>query len=50
MMAYFDNGTYNPSFNPFDNDYIEIVSSSWDTDKNIKEGLNYNYLSEGPKL
>ena len=50
IHAVSENGSYNPSFNPLDNDYIEIFPMYWDTDKNIKEGLGYTQLSEGPKM
>ena len=29
--AYFENGTYDSSFNPLDNDYIDIISTEWDS-------------------
>ena len=53
IIAQFENGTYDPTFNPLDNDYIELVSVYWDTDKNVKEGrtgMDYHYLRNGPKL
>ena len=50
MVAYFDNGTFNPTFNPLDNDYFELVAVYWDTDKSIKEGKAWLHLHEGPKL
>ena len=50
IHATFENGSYNPSFNPLDNDYIEIIPSYLDTEKNIKEGLSFFHFSDGPKM
>ena len=50
ILATFENGTYDTSFNPLDNDYIEIIPFTWDTEKNNKEGLGYTYLGKGPDM
>ena len=50
MIAYFEDGTYDPSFNLLDNDYFELVASYWDTDVNIKEVKNILHHVQGPKL
>ena len=50
LIAYDEDGNYDPSFNPLDNDYFELVTTYWDTKKNIEEGLNFLTLSKGPKL
>ena len=50
FTAYFENGTIDTAFDPLNNDYIDVVTSFWDTATNIKEGKDYLYLSDGPKI
>ena len=35
FIAAHENGTRDESFNPFDNDYIEVKSSYFDIERNI---------------
>ena len=49
-MARLENGDIDSNFNVLDNDYVELASAFWDTDENIKEGLEYLTLSRGPEL
>ena len=32
FIAYHEDGTRDPTFNPFDNDYIEVFSTFWDSE------------------
>ena len=50
FIAYTENGTHDTSFNPLDNDYIEVVTSHWDTGKNVDEGKPWLYIRKGPEL
>ena len=38
------------SFDPLDNDYIELVPSYWDTEMNLREDKPWLYWTKGPKL
>ena len=49
-IAYFENGTHWPAFDPLDNDYIEVFTSYWDTGKNIDEETSWLLTREGPEL
>ena len=50
-LAVFDeDGAYDPSFDLLDNDYIEILTCSWDTAKNRESGKPWLYLTEGLKI
>ena len=50
-FAVFDqNVEIDTTFDPLDNDYIEVLTSYWDTAKNLEEGKPWVYLREGPQL
>ena len=50
IEAYKEDGSYDPTFNPLDNDYIEVVSAAWDSELNAKEGKKFSHFREGPEL
>ena len=48
--AYSEDGSYDPTFNPLDNDYIDVISTAWNTDLNSKEGKYFGHIRDGPEL
>lgn len=50
FLTYFENGTQDVEFNPFDNDYIEVFSGFWDYEISQEKGLDPLYMHEGPEL
>ena len=50
FIATHENGTRDTSFNPFDNDYIEIISGYMDFDLSKEKGVDLLYMHEGPEL
>ena len=45
-----EDGSRDPDFDPFDNDYIEVVSAYVDYDRAKEDGVNFLHMYEGPKL
>ncbi len=45
-----DNGVKDQTFNPFDNDYIEVISGWFDFELSQQQGLYPFYMYEGPEL
>ena len=50
FYPHFENGTYDGMFDVLDNDYFEVVSAYWDTEKNSDENKSWHYIREAPKL
>ena len=50
IIATAEDGAYEPDFDLLDNDYIEIVTSYWDTGKNREEGKPLTFERQGPEL
>ena len=45
-----ENGNYEPGFDPLNNDYFQLTSTYWDTERNFKEGKDFLYHRDGPEL
>lgn len=44
-----ENGSfYGDTFDPQNNDYVELVLGVWDTQKGVQEHDQYWYLDKGP--